>query len=636
MKKINLLLLFTIVLMSCKNDKKESAFTPKNMGPLSISTDKPQPGETIDIAYKNDDLAEAFYIYMVNTKNYPIDIDFDSHGDERKSSIKIPDSADAIAFVFKLEDDDTYDDNDNKGYVLPLYNETGAQMTGSKSAAALFTIRDGSYYGIEADEEEVANILKNNLEAHPNLKDDWETTYLELAHKTNKDNGKALIENYLTTLSAKTDKTEDEFVSMVNFYDLLGEDSKADSIKAITIETFKNGSFANYEVFNTFRDEADLSKKVTIFENFKPSNRNSKSLKNYMANNIAQTYFNKGDMDNFEKYSAMVEDKSSRASTLNNLAWSLAEKGENLENAAKLSKTTLDLVSELQQNPEDKPDYYTQKQYEQNLKTSYSMYADTYAYILFQQGKVKEAIAYQEKAHDPKAKDAEANARFIKYLMADEQYEMVLEKAGKFLSLGHGNEDIKTAYKTAYSKVNPTLEDADKKISEFEKIGYDKQVAEIKSKMIDEAAQPFALKDMEGKTVTLAELKGKIVILDFWATWCGPCKASFPGMQKVVSKYKNDDNVALLFIDTFERGKNREQLVEDFIAKNKYDFHVLYDVQPEGSNSFEVADKYDVEGIPTKVIIGTDGRVKYKSVGYGGSTDKLVNEMDILISILKV
>lgn len=107
-------------------------------------------------------------------------------------------------------------------------------------------------------------------------------------------------------------------------------------------------------------------------------------------------------------------------------------------------------------------------------------------------------------------------------------------------------------------------------------------------------------------------------------------------MQKVVSKYKNDDNVALLFIDTFERGKNREQLVEDFIAKNKYDFHVLYDVQPEGSNSFEVADKYDVEGIPTKVIIGTDGRVKYKSVGYGGSTDKLVNEMDILISILKV
>ena len=57
-------------------------------------------------------------------------------------------------------------------------------------------------------------------------------------------------------------------------------------------------------------------------------------------------------------------------------------------------------------------------------------------------------------------------------------------------------------------------------------------------------------------------------------------------------------------MDTFERGPNREKLVEDFIKSNTYDFHVVYDAELDGGNAFEVAGKYDISGIPTKVIIG--------------------------------
>ena len=55
----------------------------------------------------------------------------------------------------------------------------------------------------------------------------------------------------------------------------------------------------------------------------------------------------------------------------------------------------------------------------------------------------------------------------------------------------------------------------------------------------------------------------------------------------------------------------------------------------DGGKSLEVAEKYDITGIPTKVIIGPDGRMKFKSVGYSGSNEKLVKELDIMIDILK-
>ena len=129
-------------------------------------------------------------------------------------------------------------------------------------------------------------------------------------------------------------------------------------------------------------------------------------------------------------------------------------------------------------------------------------------------------------------------------------------------------------------------------------------------------APDFVTLDVNGKEVRVSDFKGKVVILDFWATWCGPCIASFPHTQAIAAKYKDQDVVVLAAgtSDTIEKFK-------DWIPKNqsKYpDLRFTYDPKERGSADFEnraSSKLYRVEAIPTQFVIGRDGVIAAMVLG---------------------
>ena len=120
-----------------------------------------------------------------------------------------------------------------------------------------------------------------------------------------------------------------------------------------------------------------------------------------------------------------------------------------------------------------------------------------------------------------------------------------------------------------------------------------------KTKAID-----FKLKDLNGKELSLSDLKGKKVFLNFWATWCPPCKAEMPEIEKLYQETKNSN----LVIVAVEIGEPLST-VKPFINSNKYNFKVLIDPDQK------VAAQYNITSIPTSYFIDVDGNIITKNIG---------------------
>lgn len=635
MKNLSIITILGILILSACGTSSSDKKTSKTVGALTISDATPNPGEDLNISYSLDEAImntpSATIYYWVQSVLYPQDIELSSDsGKTWKATISIPDSATAIAFNFKVNGE--YDLNDKKGYVFPLYTEKDSIVPGGNASKVLFYQRYGQRYGLEMEEDSMVNMFKNAFEKHPDIRPEWEKYYAFLLLKTNAKKGKAYIKEQISHYDKMQNLSLQEYENLLFFHQRLKNKEKVDSITAIAIEAYPESEIARDHAMKEFYAVNDITEREKFLESFSTRFPGESQEKDRMLRSLALMYMAADNIKMFKQTATRISDKITIASLYNNVAWNMAEKRENLEEAASLSKKSLELLDLARGDMSGKPSSFTQSQYLENIDSRVEMYSDTYAFILFKQGKIDEALKYQEIAVGD-GENGEINQRYIQYLTKAEKLEKVKKIAAEYIKNNAATGKVINYYKEAFLESGGTEEEYRGKIKTLLDKAHEKAIAELKADMIKKRAPYFSLLDLMGNEVNLTSLKGKTVILDFWATWCGPCKASFPGTQKAVEKYQDNENVVFLFVNTFERGESRHEKVSNFIARNHYDFHVLLDEQKKDSRDFSVAGSYGVTGIPTKFVIGPEGNIRFKEVGYGGNNRKMLQKIDLMIDL---
>jgi thiol-disulfide isomerase/thioredoxin len=201
----------------------------------------------------------------------------------------------------------------------------------------------------------------------------------------------------------------------------------------------------------------------------------------------------------------------------------------------------------------------------------------------------------------------------------------------KSIAVHHYNEDMVAQLKRLYTAKNVDSTGFSSYLTKI-KDSYNANIlGELLKKMTKEKAPDFALKNLAGKTVRLSDMKGKVVVLDFWATWCGPCKESFPAMQELVNNYAaKKDEVAFFFIDVEGKSvKDPLKKVSDYIRSTPYTFEVLLD-----DAAHPIGKDYHFDAIPAKFVIDKEGFIRFiasNTFNY----DDMKTEMKTIIDYLR-
>lgn len=637
MKKITTFILMCLlcpIFVYCAAEENKS---------FNLTPDKPKQGETLKIKFNAsktglENKEVSYIIYSVkngimNAEEYPMK----KNGSEWEGTYKIPDSSQALGLKFIDASGSFSEQVARETFVVQLFGKNGKALKGTKAAAAYIV----GYQGVvnsKANVQEAYKLYKEEFKASPDLVKYYIFNYCMTVNSIEKDKSESIIKSILSNVEKKKELlNEAQITALAGVYrQLLKDKDKSKEYEDYAYSKYPDGSVAENRFSDSFyktkNDPKTLEELLQIYctghQNADGQGFSSK------VGAVISAYCNAGKFEEVKTFLVKI------GFNPNNFKWAWTygdisraaavclNKGVAKEYTEYFNDLSLKVTGKFLKMPKPNPNWLTSNQFMimKNEFASGGVYPT--AVRVYQKYKSsKEALALAEEGLRMSSFSSELKKLYILLLVDNGRAPEALKMLDELIIAGDKKEDVMKTHKTAYEKVNSGLEGYDTYLNGLTGKAISIIKEKIKNSIISKPAPQFTLKDIDGKKVSLSDYKGKTVILDFWATWCSPCKASFPSMKKAQEKYASNQGVKFLFVNTMERVENPAENAANFIRANNYPFHVVVDAEGKISAS------YDVSGIPTKIFIDKEGEIRYIAVGFEEAT--LQEEIDTVINLIK-
>ncbi len=612
-----------VLFVMCGRVPEKFSFQPKY----------PVPGQKIDISYdpsgtilKDED--EINLIAYCFPKGIPEvkEIVMEKSNSVWHSSFTATDSTLAVYIVFKSEEQQ--DDNNKNAYLIPLFTADKNPVKGGMARQAEVAFYGGPYPCVRRDWEIAKEYLRKEFEFYPDQVQKMVNSYWYPLDNLHRDSATQFIRGHLEKLGIKKEKTLDELSLLINWHKEMNEKELAEKYENELFNITQNDYYGEIVRYVECASEISINRKRKLILNFIEDFPNSEYI-DQLHDRMITVYLEKGLYKEAENYiGTYVNDSITRF--LDTLSWAMIKGEIILERAVEFAEIAV-VKARLELKTTEKPDRYTQKEWQGKNNQNLVDALDTYGFWLYTLGRIEESVPVFEEAVELNQRQNKViRENYCRSLYETGQIEKAFTELESLVKENPWESELNTLFEEVYIKRKGSeagLETFFVKAN----MAYRIKIKEvIQGQMIEKPAPLFTLNDLDGNIIRLADFKGNIVILDFWATWCGPCIAIFPEMQKLVDKYKDDDSVKFFFIDVLEKGDETVKKVRGLINNNNYTFHVLLD-----DDSCLVSSAYELSGIPSIFIIDPKGNIRFRPEHSGLNDKEFIEQFDIMIEILR-
>lgn len=595
--------------------------------PLTITPSTPERGQEITIQY--DPLApgakipagankvELVFTYS-NLYEVANRIQLQKKGDKWETSFRLPRYATYATFYLQSGDIREQPAKDQQ-YGIAVFDKGKRVFSGYLYEGYSLSAQMGKAPGLGAKQ---AALFQKELESNP---DNYEAKLRLLNYRMSKAEGSEkvkLSKEAEGIIAAKfyEDPGNMAFMNKTTMgYLIIGQQSRLDSIRQVAREKYPK-SEAGYELrIEQIKKGEDTIKMVAALQTIlKEENKTNKRFLREAHETLMEYYASKGQTANalMHLQNLGTEEGPYKAPTLKKHAELFYRSGIALDTAYALATRSLALadsfpVGLIRYFPETGhiPSYAD----EQTKKATYSKARGNLmtlmALIKLKGGMRNDNLvtgALQLSA------DAETLSNAGEYYSKTGAHKEAFEAYKKII--WQSPEDVASTekMKAAYLAWNNSLEGLDKHMSELDEHWRTEMTLRLQKEIINIKSPEFVsnLVDLNGQAVSKEKMQNKILVLDFWATWCVPCMQEMPYLQKVYEQFKGDPDVEFLVINS--GSKNSLDDAKGWWGNKKYSFPVYYNNDPM------IGEKLAFNVIPAVYIIDKSGNIRFKTIGFEG------------------